>query len=348
MPAVCSCFAQTPQSLFDTPFPSTYNGDDATPVPAVNSSQFHFPTITGQADQQQELCTYDQGFPAVSCGSGSEFFNLSFAVRYTPGATPQATTQDYAVHLSILTPFPNNITGVQLCSTLATTLSIPCALPSFHTRKGAHSNVGMQQHTRPIGWLQVVSTLSKHTGAVLSMIKTKYHSGHESRFCHITTDHTRQGRSQYLNFVFTVDRTAPQMPPPLLTTCVIFVLKEWAFVSGNSTGTDQPIFTVVSDTWLNLRTGIVSGLNYTQLYEEPSVYTFNSNYDGQVAQELTGRADATVYETVSPRLVRPACLVSHGTHHRACMCYGMIATRKPVEHCLPVTVPLALSIHQAQ
>ena len=79
-------------------------------------------------------------------------------------------------------------------------------------------------------------------------------------------------------------------------------------VSGSSTGTDQPIFTVVSDMWLNLRTGIVSGLNYTQLYDHSSVYTFNPDYDGQVAQELTGRADATVYETVSLRVVQPACL----------------------------------------
>ena len=151
MHAVCSSFAQAPQSLFDTPFPSTYNGDDATPIPAVNSSQFHFPTVTGQADQQQELSTYDQGFPAVSCGSSSEFFNLSFAVRYTPGATSQETTQDYAVHLSILTPVPNNITGLQLCSILATALSTKCTLSKIHTWKDAHSNVNVQQLTRPTG-----------------------------------------------------------------------------------------------------------------------------------------------------------------------------------------------------
>ena len=131
------------------------------------------------------------------------------------------------------------------------------------------------------------------------MIRTKYPLGHETQFCHITTDHTRQVRSQCLNCVFTIDCAAAWMPPQLRTTCIIFILKERAFVSGSSTGTDQPIFTVVSDTWLNLRTGIVSGLNYTQLYEDSSVFTFNSNYDGQVAQELTGRADATVYETVS-------------------------------------------------
>ena len=56
------------------------------------------------------------------------------------------------------------------------------------------------------------------------------------------------------------------------------------------------------DAWLNLRTGIVSSLNYSQT---AAVYTFNPNYDGQVAQELTGRADATVYLTVSPNC--PPC-----------------------------------------
>ena len=97
-------------------------------------------------------------------------------------------------------------------------------------------------------------------------------------------------------------------------------------VSGNSTGTDQPIFTVVSDTWLNLRTGIVSGLNYTQLNVNSSVYTFNPDYAGQVAQELTGRADATVYEKVSLRVVQPACLVSSDIQHSAFMCHGMFAS----------------------
>ena len=52
------------------------------------------------------------------------------------------------------------------------------------------------------------------------------------------------------------------------------------------------------DAWLNLRTGIVSALNYSNS-QTAAVYTFNPSYDGQIAQELTGRADATVYLTVS-------------------------------------------------
>ncbi len=104
--------AQTPAQLFDTPFPSTYNGQGATIVPARDSSQFHFPTITGHADVQQPLATYLQGFPAVSCGSSSESFNISFGFLYTPSVVPGNSTQDYAVHLSILNLIPNNITGV--------------------------------------------------------------------------------------------------------------------------------------------------------------------------------------------------------------------------------------------
>lgn len=68
--------------------------------------------------------------------------------------------------------------------------------------------------------------------------------------------------------------------------------------TGNSTGSDQEIFEVVVDAWLNLRTGIVSALNYSQTAAQ-AVYTFNPNYDGQVAQELSGRADATDVFTVS-------------------------------------------------
>ncbi|DBA98816.1 hypothetical protein WJX77_006821 [Trebouxia sp. C0004] len=177
--AASACMAQTTAQLFDTPFPSTYNGHGATIVPARDSSQFHFPTITGHADVQQPLATYLQGFPAVSCGSSSESFNISFGFLYTPSVVPEESTQDYAVHLSILNPFPNNITG-------------------------------------------------------------------------------------------------------------------------GSTYTDQEIFNVEVDAWLNLRTGIVSALNYSQT---GAVYTFNPSYDGQIAQELTGRADATVYLTV--RYVNP-------------------------------------------
>jgi len=53
------------------------------------------------------------------------------------------------------------------------------------------------------------------------------------------------------------------------------------------------------DAWLNLRTGVVSALNYSQTAEQATVRTFNPKYAGQVAQELTGRADATDVFTVS-------------------------------------------------
>nr|QOL01268.1 putative extracellular protein TR9_071c [Trebouxia lynnae] len=69
-------------------------------------------------------------------------------------------------------------------------------------------------------------------------------------------------------------------------------------ITGPSTGFDAKIFQIVADTWLNLRTGIVSALNYTQFDANPAVYTFNSSLDGQTAREMTGRADATVFNTV--------------------------------------------------
>lgn len=100
------CFAQDTGSLFDTPFPSTYIAAGAESVPAVVTSQFYFTTITGRADQQQSLASYPQGFPAIACGNTSESFNISFAELYTPEGS-----RDYAVHLSIRNPYPNNVTG---------------------------------------------------------------------------------------------------------------------------------------------------------------------------------------------------------------------------------------------
>lgn len=66
--------------------------------------------------------------------------------------------------------------------------------------------------------------------------------------------------------------------------------------AGSSTGTDQAIFYIAVDIWLNLRDGVISALN-TQ--SDQGVFTFDSQYDGQTAQELTGRADSTVFNTVS-------------------------------------------------
>ncbi len=82
---------------------------------------------------------------------------------------------------------------------------------------------------------------------------------------------------------------------PTIMTRALICLIDLVNVGG-STDTHQEIFQVEVDAWLNLRTGIVSALNYSQT---AAVYTFNLSYDGQVAQELTGRADATVYLTVS-------------------------------------------------
>ena len=65
-------------------------------------------------------------------------------------------------------------------------------------------------------------------------------------------------------------------------------------LAGSSTGTDQPIFSIVWDTWLNFRTGVVSGLNYTQLDDQAAVFSFDSQYDGQTVQG-TNEADPTHY-----------------------------------------------------
>ncbi|KAL0046176.1 hypothetical protein WJX82_004891 [Trebouxia sp. C0006] len=52
-------------------------------------------------------------------------------------------------------------------------------------------------------------------------------------------------------------------------------------VTGSSNSTDQSIFSIAADTWLNLRTCVVSGLNTTET--GPALYTFASSLDGQYA-----------------------------------------------------------------
>lgn len=94
--------AADPQKLFDTLYPSNYVNADAQPIPPSASSAFRFPTTANGV----QLFSYSRGFPAVACNQGSESFNMSFGRFYTPEGT-----QDYAVHLSILNPYPNNITG---------------------------------------------------------------------------------------------------------------------------------------------------------------------------------------------------------------------------------------------
>ena len=58
----------------------------------------------------------------------------------------------------------------------------------------------------------------------------------------------------------------------------------------SSTSTDQAIFTIATETWLNFRTGDVSVL----VGSNQTVFTFDPQYDGQTAQDVTDRADATV------------------------------------------------------
>lgn len=96
----------SPTSLFDTPSPSVYQGSGGQSVPTVDGLQFHF-TPRVRADAEQPLFTYPEGFPAVECTNDGQIYNISFAKLFRPGAD-----QDYNVHLSQLTPYPNNISGI--------------------------------------------------------------------------------------------------------------------------------------------------------------------------------------------------------------------------------------------
>ena len=78
----------------------------------------------------------------------------------------------------------------------------------------------------------------------------------------------------------------------LLATFVSITERHVNVLAGSSMSTDQPIFSIVWDTWLNFRTGVVSGLNYTQIDDQAAVFTFDAQYDGQVVQG-TNQADAT-------------------------------------------------------
>ncbi len=58
------------------------------------------------------------------------------------------------------------------------------------------------------------------------------------------------------------------------------------FSAGSSNSTDQRVFSLTADTWLNLRTGVVSGLNTTQ--SGPVVYSFDQSLNGQIAGLMSG------------------------------------------------------------
>ncbi len=92
--------------------------------------------------------------------------------------------------------------------------------------------------------------------------------------------------------------------------------------------------------WLNLRTGVVAGLNTTQ--SAGTVYTFNSSLNGQVAKGLV-RADSTVYSTVrlSLHVLCCLCLLWHMFVSTAVAC-GQIPT--PVS-CPQVVVTVQYHAH---
>ncbi len=68
----------------------------------------------------------------------------------------------------------------------------------------------------------------------------------------------------------------PTAPNPAAASCS----------AGSSNSTDQSIFSIAADTWLNLRTGVVSGLNTTET--GPALYTFDPSLDGQYAGVVSG------------------------------------------------------------
>lgn len=88
------------------------------------------------------------------------------------------------------------------------------------------------------------------------------------------------------------------------------------------------------DAWLNLRTGVVSALNYTNSAEQATVRTFNPEYAGQVAQELTDAADVF---TVSPN-----CLLCRELPLRPCLA---VQPQQPQQHNERVAICLFIISH---
>ena len=93
------CHGQNPKSVADGV--TTQTGASGVFIPETLSSSFHFP-ISGS---QQPLATFTEPFVAYACND-DDAFNMSFRKSHTP-----AGTEDYAIHYSILSAFPNNVTG---------------------------------------------------------------------------------------------------------------------------------------------------------------------------------------------------------------------------------------------
>ena len=120
--AVPSCLAQ--DDPYDTPYPANYTGPGAEPVPTSASDGWHFPRPLSTAPETYPTAgSAGQGFTAAACGSTDTGYFVSYRMSYTPEGS-----RDYAVHLSLLTPYPNNITGKDPANQL--TLGLPFK-PSF-------------------------------------------------------------------------------------------------------------------------------------------------------------------------------------------------------------------------
>ncbi len=125
-PAVPSCLAQ--DDPYDTPYPANYTGPRAEPVPTSASDGWHFPRpLFTAADTYLTAGSAGQGFTAVACGSTYTAYLVSYRMSYTPEGL-----QDYAVHLSLLTPYPNNITGTNPANQLTLAFPFKSCLACVH------------------------------------------------------------------------------------------------------------------------------------------------------------------------------------------------------------------------
>ena len=75
----------------------------------------------------------------------------------------------------------------------------------------------------------------------------------------------------------------------ILCTKAVFHLGKLS--AGNITGTDQAVFEIYADNWLNLRTGVVTALNYSDpKIRGDGVYSFDPKLGGQAAAGYGSRS----------------------------------------------------------
>ena len=77
--------------------------------------------------------------------------------------------------------------------------------------------------------------------------------------------------------------------------------------AGSSRGSDQPVFEIPTDTWFNLRTGVLTTLNYSDTHAGQSgAYSFDPQLEGQVVQFQSGKL-ANTYS----QMVRMSCTAKY-------------------------------------